>query len=60
MSRLTRLYASNFLKCSVISAVSDDLSHLGEPLGPDKLVSDENLEIGNNTWVAVAELATRT
>ena len=45
MSRLTRLYASNFLKRVVISAVHDDISRL-----------DENLGIGNNTWAAVAEL----
>ena len=56
MSRLTRLYASNFLKRVVISAVHDDISRLGESLGPDKQVSDENLGIGDNTWAAVAEL----
>ena len=54
MSRLTRLYASNFLKHSVISAMNDDIRCLGKSLGPDKHVSDENLRIGDNTWAAVA------
>ena len=56
ISRLTRLYATNLLKCSVISALGTDLSCLGESLGSDKQVSNEHLGIGDSTWAAVAEL----
>ena len=56
MSRLTRSYAANLLKRSVISALGTDLSRLGESLGSDKQVSNEHLGIGDSTWAAVAEL----
>ena len=45
MCRLTRLYAANLLKCSVITGLSDNLSLLDKSLGSDKQLSNEHLGI---------------
>jgi hypothetical protein len=54
MSRLVRLYASNFLKREVILAAGDKLGEL--KLDLHNQVTNEHLAIGNDTWVSVAEL----
>ena len=54
MSRLVRLYASNFLKREVILAAGDKLREL--KLDLQNQVTNEHLAIGNDTWVSVAEL----
>lgn len=53
MSRLTRLYASNFLQRSTITSVGDDLRKLS--LGNDVQLPDENLGIGTDTWTYLSE-----
>ena len=55
MSRLTRLYASNFMKQESITAVGDDLASL--PLAsPDSLLCKEDVGVGTNTWTALSEV----
>ena len=54
MSRLVRLYASNLLKPEVIKAAGNDLSKLC--LADSGQLLDENLGIGDGTWVLIAEL----
>ena len=54
MSRLVRLYASNLLKADVILAAGNDLNTLS--LDSEGQVPDENLGIGNDTWVLIAQL----
>ena len=49
MSRLVCLYSSNLLKAKVILAAENDLRTLSLDSGGQ--VFDENLGIGNNTWV---------
>ena len=51
---LVRLYASNLLKADVILAAGNDLSTLS--LDNEGQVPDENLGIGNDTWVFIAQL----
>ncbi len=54
MGRLVRLYASNLLKTDVIKAAENNLSTLNLANGGQ--LEDENLGIGDNTWVLVAQL----
>ena len=51
---LVRLYASNLLKADVILAAGNDLSTLS--LDNEGQVPDENLGIGNDTWVFIVQL----
>ena len=54
MSWLIRLYASNLLKIDVIKVAENNLSTLNLTSG-GQLVN-ENLEIGDDTWVLIAQL----
>ena len=58
MNRLVRLYASSFLTSDTILAANDNLRHLD--FAEENQVLNEDLGIGTETWVTVAELeATR-
>ena len=46
------MYASNLLKPEAITAVGDDLSNLS--FARTNQVADENLGLGNDTWVYLA------
>ena len=54
MNRLVRLYASNFLTSDVILAASDNLRHLD--FAEVNQLSNEDLGIGTETWLSIAEL----
>ncbi len=54
MGRLVRLYASNLLKPDVIKATENKLGSLN--LEKRGQLADENLGIGNATWVHLTEL----
>lgn len=54
MNRLVRLYAANLLTNEAILKASDDLTKLD--FDEKNQLSDENLGIGDNTWVALAEV----
>ena len=54
MNRLVRLYASNFLTSNTILAANDNLRHL--EFAEENQVLNEDLGIGTETWVSVAEL----
>ena len=58
MSRLVCQYASNLLKADVILTAGNDLSTLG--LDSEGQAPDENLGIGNDTWVLIAQLKEET
>ena len=54
MSRLVRLYASNLLKSDVIKAAKNNLSTLN--LVTEAQLANENLGLGDATWIHIAEL----
>ena len=54
MCRLTRLYAANVLKTDSITSVGSNLSLLS--LERENQLDDENLGVGSDTWVSLAEL----
>ena len=54
MCRLTRLYAANVLKTDSITSVGSNLSLLR--LERQNQLDDENLGVGSDTWVSLAEL----
>ena len=54
MSRLVRLYASNLLKPEAIVAAGDNLSSLS--LASTDQLSNENLGLGDDTWVYISSL----
>ncbi len=54
MNRLVRLYASNFLTTDQILETNENLRLLDFVQEND--VSNEELGIGNETWISVAEL----
>ena len=54
MSRLVRLYAANVLTNDSILKAGDNLKQLD--FGESSQLSDENLGIGDNTWVVLAEV----
>ena len=54
MNRLVRLYASNFLTSDTILAANDNLRLLD--LAEENQVTNEDLGIGTETWMSVAEL----
>ena len=54
MSRLVHLYASNLLKADIIKAAGDNLRNFN--FSTRGQLPDENLGIGDETWVLPAEL----
>ena len=54
MSRLVKLYAANFLTTEAVLAANDNLRTL--VLSEENQVADEDLGIGNDTWVSLAEV----
>ena len=52
INRLVHLYANNLLKPEAITAVGDDLSNLN--FARTNQLADENLGLGNDTWVYLA------
>ena len=54
MNRLVRLYASSFLTLDTILAANDNLRNL--EFAEENQVSNEDLGIGTETWVTIAEL----
>lgn len=54
MNRLVRLYASNFLTSDTILAANDNLRNL--EFAEENQVSNEDLGIGTETWMTIAEL----
>jgi hypothetical protein len=56
MSRLLRLYASNFLKVEFITSVGDNLQQLKNYRAESDLLPDENLGLGDTTWSYLSEL----
>ena len=54
MNRLVRLYASNLQKAEAITAAGDDLRKLSFTTASQ--LADENLGLGNETWVYLAGL----
>ena len=54
MSWLVCLYASNLLKIDVIKVAENNLSTLNLASGGQ--LADENLGIGDDTWVLIAQL----
>ena len=53
MNRLVRLYAANLLTNEAILKANDDLTKLD--FDENNQLSDENLGIGDSTWVALAQ-----
>ena len=54
VSRLVRLYAKNLLTSEAVLAAGDNLTLLN--FNTDSQVANENLGIGTETWVCIAEL----
>ena len=54
ISRLTRLYISNFVKLEVIQDAADNLTTL--PLTDEILLDNEELGIGTDTWATLTVL----
>lgn len=54
MCRLTRLYAANLLKADTITSVGSNIHLIS--LERENQLDDENLGVGSNTWLSIAEL----